>query len=68
MVTPQPQLVKADGLAPGVQFCLRFLPVREEFFPAAVTKCLLMGKCWVSLNEYLKEYHPDLLYVKSALR
>ena len=37
------QPVKADGRPPRAGFCLRFLPVKGEFFLTAVAKCLLMG-------------------------
>ena len=28
-----------------------FFLLKEEFFPAALTKCLFMWECWVSVNE-----------------
>ena len=43
-------LVKADGRPPSAQFCLKFLPVKGQFFLATVAKFLLMGKCWVSVK------------------
>ena len=42
--------VMGDGSPPRAQFCLRFLPVKKEFFPAAIAKYLsrpaLCEKCW----------------------
>jgi len=60
------QLVKADDRPPRARFCSRCLPVKGEFFLAAVIKCLLVGQCWVSV--YCTEYGLYLLYMKSALR
>lgn len=31
-------------------FCLRFVPVQEKFFLVIVTKCFLIGNCWVNYN------------------
>ena len=44
------QPVKADGRPPRSLVCLRFLPVKREFFLTTVAKELLMGDCWVSVN------------------
>ena len=42
------QLVKAKSA--HLELDLEFLLVKGEFFFAAVTKCLLMGECWVSVK------------------
>ena len=58
------QPVKADGRPPRARFCSRFLPVKGEFFLAAVAKCLLTGECWVFVRHiiYSSDISPTHLY------
>ena len=59
------QSVKADGRPPTARFCSRFLPIKGEFFLAAVAKCLLMGEL---LGLCKLQYGLDLLCMESVMR